>query len=29
MKLEEQEGEYRVVDAGTPPVAQVLAGGEE
>jgi len=29
MKLEEQDGEYRVVDAGTPPVAQVLAGGEE
>ncbi|HXV90134.1 MAG TPA: DNA-directed RNA polymerase subunit alpha [Gemmatimonadales bacterium] len=29
MKLEEQDGEFRVVDAGTPPVAQVLAGGEE
>jgi DNA-directed RNA polymerase subunit alpha len=29
MKLEEQDGEYRVVDGGTPPVAQVLAGGEE
>jgi DNA-directed RNA polymerase subunit alpha len=29
MKLEEHEGEYRVIDAGTPPVAQAVAGGEE
>jgi DNA-directed RNA polymerase subunit alpha len=29
MKLEEHEGGYRVIDAGTPPVAQVVAGGEE
>jgi len=29
MKLEEHEGEYRVVDAGTPPVAQAVVGGEE
>src|SRR5438445_8174824 len=29
MKLEEVEGELRVVDPGTPPVAQVTEGDEE
>ncbi len=29
MKLEERDGEFHVVDAGTPPVAQAIAGGDE
>jgi DNA-directed RNA polymerase subunit alpha len=29
MRIEEHEGTYRVLDAGTPPVAQVVVGGEE
>ncbi len=29
MKLEEHDGAFQVLDAGTPPVAQAVAGGEE
>jgi len=29
MKLEEHEGAFQVLDAGTPPVAQAVVGGEE